>query len=184
MQLLVPSTARPIVTLRCQIAGLSRWSASRFPSLGPTRSRSGQFPAHLRHRHACPVSGDMDIGDRCEQGVSPEVIDLPPCHLIERVGLDSAAKCRCREHSEPELVILRPRNLRSGRNRSRIPSRGTESPWLAGGATVTAVWPAVSLVPWNVPPPAVRMKELNFAERPVAFLLAHRRAPRASRRTG
>src|SRR5260370_38008402 len=41
---------------------------------------------------------------------------------------------------------------------------------------------AMSQVPWNAPPPAVRIKELDFAERPVAFL-AHGRAPRASRIT-
>ena len=32
---------------------------------------------------------------------------------------------------------------------------------------------------WNVPPSAVRIKELDFAERPVVFLLANGQALRA-----
>ena len=41
-----------------------------------------------------PVGGDTDIGDRCEQGVPPEVVGLTPSDLLEQVGLDSAAECR------------------------------------------------------------------------------------------
>ena len=65
-----------------------------------------EFPAYLRHRYARPVSGGTDIGDRCEQGVLPEVVGLPPCDLLQQVGLDSAAECRCCQHSEPELAVL------------------------------------------------------------------------------
>jgi hypothetical protein len=41
------------------------------------------------------------------------------------------------------------------------------------GSRDTGTRVAVSPVPWNVPPPAVRVEEIDFAERPVAFLLGH-----------
>jgi hypothetical protein len=47
-----------------------------------------------------------DTYDRCEQGVLPEVVGLPPCDLVEQAGLDSDAQCRRCQHSELELAVF------------------------------------------------------------------------------
>src|SRR6516162_6157678 len=83
----------------------------------------GQVLACLAHWDASPVGGRADIGDCCEQGVLPKVAGLPPGDLIEQVRVGPAWQ-RCRyEDRVLELLVCLPRNVHSGRNRSRIRSR-------------------------------------------------------------
>ena len=66
----------------------------------------GQLLACLAHGRAGPVGGGADMGDRCEQGVLPEVVGLPRGDLVEQVRLGAAApRGRCRD-GELELVVL------------------------------------------------------------------------------
>jgi hypothetical protein len=52
------------------------------------------------------LAGRTDIGDRCEQGVLPEVVGLPPCDLIEQVRVGPAAQCCRYEDRVLELLVL------------------------------------------------------------------------------
>jgi hypothetical protein len=91
----------------------------------------GQVLACLAYWGAGPVGGGADVGDGCEQGVLPEVVDLPPGDLFEQVRVGSAAQ-RCRTRvAYWSFVFCRPRNVHSGRNRSRIPSSASGSARLA-----------------------------------------------------
>jgi hypothetical protein len=92
---------------------------------------TGQVLACLAHRHARPAGGGADIGDRREQGVLPEVVGLPPGDLIQQVRFGPAVEGRCGQHRILELAVLPARNVRSGRNRSRSPSKGSGSARLA-----------------------------------------------------
>src|SRR5215467_11881791 len=64
----------------------------------------GQVLAHLAYWDADSVGGGADVGDRCEQGVLPEVVRLPPGDLIEQVRVGPAAQ-RCR-YKDRVLVLL------------------------------------------------------------------------------
>src|SRR5712692_594056 len=65
-----------------------------------------EFMACLADRHAGPVGGGADIGDRCEQGVLPEVVGLPPGDLVQHVGLGPAMGGRRGKDGELELSVL------------------------------------------------------------------------------
>lgn len=66
----------------------------------------GQLLACLAHRHTGPVRGGTDVGDRCEQGVLPEVVGLPPGDLIKQVRFGPAMEGCCGQHRVLELRVF------------------------------------------------------------------------------
>jgi hypothetical protein len=65
-----------------------------------------QVMACLAHWDARPAGGGADVGDRREQGVLPEVVGLPPGHLIKQVRFGPAVKGCCGQHRVLELRVL------------------------------------------------------------------------------
>src|SRR5260221_4589205 len=68
--------------------------------------RQGQLLACLAHGCTGPVGGSTDVRDRCEQGILPEVVGLPPGDLVQEIGLGAAAQRGGGEDGELELVVL------------------------------------------------------------------------------
>jgi hypothetical protein len=66
----------------------------------------GQVLASLPHRGARPAGGDADVGDRCAQGVLPEVVGLPPGDLLEQVRFGPAVEGCCGQDCVLELLVL------------------------------------------------------------------------------
>ena len=58
------------------------------------------------HGDACSVGGGADVGDRCEQGVLPEVVGLPPGDLVEQVRFSPAAQRGRYEDCVLEFLVL------------------------------------------------------------------------------
>jgi hypothetical protein len=45
--------------------------------------------AYLAHWHTGSIRRGADVGNRCEHGVLPKVVSLPPDNLVEQVSLYS-----------------------------------------------------------------------------------------------
>jgi hypothetical protein len=90
----------------------------------------GQVLSCLAHRDARPAGGGADAGDRREQRVLPQVVGLPPGDLIQQVRFGPAMEAAAASTAYWSLVFCRPRQVHSGRHRSR-PSRGSGSARLA-----------------------------------------------------
>src|SRR5262249_58093806 len=91
----------------------------------------GQVLAQLARWDACPARGRTQIGDGCEQGVLPEVVGLPPGDLVEQIRSVPPCSAAATRTAYWSFLFCRPRNVHSGRNRSRIPSRSSGSVRLA-----------------------------------------------------
>jgi hypothetical protein len=66
----------------------------------------GQVLACLADRHARPAGGGADAGGRREQGVLPEVVGLPPGHLIKQVRFGPAMKGCCGQRCVLDLLVF------------------------------------------------------------------------------
>ena len=65
----------------------------------------GQVLACLAYRHARPAGGGADVGDGRVQGKLPEVVGLPPGHLIKRVRVGPPIQGCCGQHRVLELGV-------------------------------------------------------------------------------
>ena len=88
-------------TVEWPLALVPNWSLWRWVA----RALS-QVLARLGHRHARPGGGSSDVGNRCEQGVLPEVVGLPPGALLHQVRFGPAAEGCRGQHRVLELVVL------------------------------------------------------------------------------
>jgi hypothetical protein len=98
---------------------MTRTNGGSWRWVAPAR---GQVLACLAYGGACVAGGGADVGDRCVEGVLPEVIGLPPGDLIEQVRLGSPVERRRGQDCVLEFLVCRPRNESSGRNRACRPS--------------------------------------------------------------
>jgi hypothetical protein len=74
--------------------------------MAPGGRAVGQVLACLADRDARPAGGGADAGDRREQGVLPQVVGLPPGHLIEQVRFGPAMKGCRGQHRVLELRVF------------------------------------------------------------------------------
>jgi hypothetical protein len=85
-----------------------------------------------------PAGGGADVGDRCVEGVLPEVVGLPPGRLIEQVRHGPATH-RCRgEHCVLELLVLPAAEGAFGQEPLPQPFQG-QRPGAAGPAPVQRI---------------------------------------------
>src|SRR5258707_9290001 len=84
----------------------------------------GQQLACLAHGCTGPVGGSTDVRDRCEQGILPEVVGLPPGDLVQEIGLGAAAQRGGGQDGELELVVLPPAECAFGQDPFQDPLEG------------------------------------------------------------
>jgi hypothetical protein len=83
------------------------YRSGRYGAGWPGLARAvGQVLACLADRHARPAGGGADAGGRREQGVLPEVVGLPPGHLIKQVRFGPAMKGCCGQRCVLDLLVF------------------------------------------------------------------------------
>src|SRR6516165_498739 len=66
----------------------------------------GQVLACLAYGDACVAGGGADVGDRCVEGVLPEIIGLPPGDLFQQVRFGSPVERRRGQDGVLEFFVL------------------------------------------------------------------------------
>ena len=92
------------------------------PTVSPVMAPGNGEPTSIRRRSAA---------DRARPSLLKMFPACFPTPRSETTRIGSATQSRHCQHGELELAVSRPRNVHSGRNRSRIPAEGAGSRWLA-----------------------------------------------------